>query len=513
MTRLGLFAFLLITRLCHTGLVWVEEAYPATAAIQMLRGSVIYRDFWFDKPPFLPILYALFGAFTGVPLRVAGAVFVFGCCLLAWRSGGPVAAALLAFFLTFDVPSAVIGIAPDLGMLLPHLAAVYLASRRRPFAAGAAAGVAMLVNPKGVFVLAACLLWGGWIPAVAGFAIVNGAALAVLAVAGALPGYSEQVWAWGAVYSRDTFVGEPVAEGLKRTGAWLGFHAAIVLPAVWYWVRDRSADSKRCLIWAALGWAGVVVGWRFFPRYYLLLLPAVCISAARGFALMPARARWAAAALLLIPFVRFGPRYAALACDLMEAREPRWADAAMNLDSRRAARLISIAEHPGDTLLVWGYRPDIFMYTRMLAGTPFLDSQPLTGVIADRHLTTSEPSAPALAGRNRARLTADRPTWIVDGLGPYNPRLAIANYPDLAGWLGNYAVAARTAGAVIYRSKVLTNGPPVSRRSQPANASGAVRRYETGDRGAADGSPHGVPVPAARERSARPSRPRIPAPS
>jgi Dolichyl-phosphate-mannose-protein mannosyltransferase len=456
-----LFPFLLATRLCHTGLVWVEEAYPATAAIQMLNGKTIYRDFWFDKPPLTPLLYLLWGSRTGLPLRIAGAVFLFAGCWIAWKlarslwteSEGIVAAALLAFFVTFDVPSAVMALAPDLVMLLPHLAAVYLAARRRPFAAGLVAGAAMLVNPKGVFVLAACVLWSWreWLPLAAGFAAANGAGLIALAAAGALPGYFEQVWAWGSVYSRDTFIDQPLAEGLRRTSAWLGFHAAIVLPAAWYWLRDRSTVSKRLALWTLLSLAGIVLGWRFFPRYYFLLLPAVTISAARGLAILPVRARWAMGLLLLIPLVRFGPRYAILASDLAKGRDTPWADVAMNQDSRRASRLLSDLERPQDTLLVWGYRPDIFLYTRLPAGSPFLDSQPLTGVIADRHLTKSEPSAPELAARNRLRLSGYRPTWIVDGLGPYNPRLAIVNYPDLAQWLAHYEVVGGTGGSVVYR--------------------------------------------------------------
>ena len=45
------FSDLLAARLCHTGIVWVEEAYPTAAAIQILDGKLLYRDIWFDKPP------------------------------------------------------------------------------------------------------------------------------------------------------------------------------------------------------------------------------------------------------------------------------------------------------------------------------------------------------------------------------------------------------------------------------------------------------------------------------
>ena len=153
--------------------------------------------------------------------------------------------------------------------------------------------------------------------------------------------------------------------------------------------------------------------------------------------------------LLLVPLVRFGPRFVVLANDLLHERQTEWSDLAMNQDSRAAADRID----RGGTLLVWGYRPDIFAYTRMPAGSRFLDSQPLTGVLADRHLTSAEPAAPELAARNRQELIQTRPAWIVDGLGPLNPALAIANYPDLRDWLGAYREVGRTRYTIIYRLK------------------------------------------------------------
>jgi len=122
----------------------VEEAYPTAAAIQILHGKGLYRDIWFDKPPLSAYLYLLWDARVGVPLRIAGTLFVFLCCLMIWRFArdlwgpreGLAAALLLGFFLTFGIPSAVMALAPDLLMVLPHIAAVYLAWRGRAFLSG-----------------------------------------------------------------------------------------------------------------------------------------------------------------------------------------------------------------------------------------------------------------------------------------------------------------------------------------------------------------------------------------
>jgi hypothetical protein len=51
-------------------------------------------------------------------------------------------------------------------------------------------------------------------------------------------------------------------------------------------------------------------------------------------------------------------------------------------------------------------------------------------------------------------LTQTQPTWIVDGLGPLNPALAITNYPDLRDWLAGYREAGRTRYTVIYKRKI-----------------------------------------------------------
>src|SRR5581483_6899531 len=214
-----LFLGLLAARLCHSGIIWVEEAYPSAAAIQILHGKMLYRDVWFDKPPLSALIYLLWGAHIGAILRIAGAAFVFACCWMLWRFArdlwgqreGLAAALFLGFFLTFGIPSAVMALAPDLLMILPHIAAVYLAWRGRAFWSGLVAGTALLVNPKGVFVLLACALWTGraWPQLVAGFALPNIAALAWFGRP-----YIDQVWRWGLLYSGATF---SLATGLIQT--------------------------------------------------------------------------------------------------------------------------------------------------------------------------------------------------------------------------------------------------------------------------------------------------------
>src|ERR1019366_834116 len=141
---------------------------------------------------------------------------------------------------------------------------------------------------------------------------------------------------------------------------------------------QAEAPAPPWLVWFAISLAGVAAGLRFFPRYYFQLLPVVVLLAARGFAEIRGR-RLLLALLLLIPLARFAPTY------FMAARDAGWRDTAMDRDSRAASPMVNALLKPGDTLFVWGFRPEIYVYSHLPAATRFLDSQPLTGVPADRH--------------------------------------------------------------------------------------------------------------------------------
>src|ERR1700733_12406601 len=184
----------------HAGVLWEGDDLPLAAALQMSRGSVLYRDVWFDKPPLVAAVYLLWGAKSGVALRMAGAIYAWIACLLAYalatktwtRREGYWAAGLLGFFLTFDTHSAMLPLAADMLLLVPHLAAVLLALRKQAFWSGVAAGIGFLFNAKAVFVLAACAVftlpqaWPQAVPLLAGFVVPNLVALGWIAGTGAL---------------------------------------------------------------------------------------------------------------------------------------------------------------------------------------------------------------------------------------------------------------------------------------------------------------------------------------
>jgi hypothetical protein len=451
-----IFAGLLAAHLCHTRVLWAEEDLPLAAAQQVLFGKTLYRDVWFDKPPLVPLVYLLWGARIGVLLRIMGALY---CLLVAWLAyatsralwserEGRWAGVLMAFFLTFDTPSAVLPLAADSLLIAPHLAAILLAIQGRPVWSGVAAGVGFFANAKALFVLASCAVFAGWSTpfAVAGFAGFCAVAAGLLTISGACPGYIDQVWIWSSAYARNTFVDKPVMNGVLRTANWSGFHLALLMPAG-FALKERR--KWQLIAWAALSLAGVALGWRFFPRYYFQLLPVAVVAASRGMTLLDRR-WWMAALLLLIPAARFAPRYVILAA----GADSQWADIAMDRESREASQIVNRLQKPGDTLYVWGFRPDLFPYTGLPAASRYIDCQAMTGVPADRHLTQSGSVLPAAqTAAARRELAASQPTFIVDGLSEYNPRLALARYPETHEWLSGYREIVRFGGIVIYHRR------------------------------------------------------------
>ncbi len=470
----ALVALLAAVRFCHIDVLWVEEAYPMAAARAMLSGHTLYRDLWFDKPPLFAGFYALFGAAMGWPLRLAGALFVAFAAWAAWRAAKQLwgnleaagwAALLTAFFLTFDFPASAMALTPDLLAVPFHLLAIGALAAGQPMLAGACCGIALGFNGKALLILLVCLIWRWWeTPRIlAGFAFPVSALAGWMALHGSLQDHWRQVWVWGAAYARDTPLVHPWAEGFRRTLNWAGFHLSLVAAAAWALTRERDR-RWRLLGWIAISLGAAWVGWRFFPRYFFHLLPALALPAARGFSIAPPRWRAVFVALLAIPLIRFLPASAQLAAETIQGEPHASRDLALFEDSRRAARLTTNAPADARTALVWGYRPELWVLSGLVPGTRFLDSQPLSGVIADRHLTDSHQTFPELSRLNReAVLAAKPPAWILDGLGPINGELSVFNpSTGLAAWRPLYVETGRTATVIVYSLSRLRFGAATS---------------------------------------------------
>jgi len=314
-------------------------------------------------------------------------------------------------------------------------------------AAGMAAGVAFLLHPKGALILLACAVFapGEWLRLGAGFLIPNAVAVGWLVMQGAWSDYVAQVWRWGWLYASSP--AEPARDALLRLAGWIGFHAALVIGVARRW------PGWRWILWCGIGLAGASLGGSFAPRYLNVLLVPLVILGAAGLADRSLRLRLGivVAFALIIPAVRFGPRYFSLGAEDLAGTPRTWADVHMDLESRAASAVIRSIQRPGNTIFIWGYRPNVVVYTRLPVAGRFWDSQAVTGVPADRHLGSATPLDAAWAARNRAELVRTSPAILVDGLSAYNPALDVRKFPDLAEWFARYCQASTLEGMKVYR--------------------------------------------------------------
>jgi 4-amino-4-deoxy-L-arabinose transferase-like glycosyltransferase len=367
-TVLKAFAIIVVAtfalRIFYAGHLYEDDGLWFTAAEELLRGKTLYGGVYFDKPPVLPLLYAglfkIFGAhiltirlFTiAYSLGISAVLYKFGSTLYNKRTG-LTAAGMWAFFSTTAASGHTQGFDTDFVMVLPYTAGAYLLTRAclegrawLALAGGAMVGVAVQVNPKGVFdlvffaaLLIVLLLWLGRARLVApevwkgrgGSRLISSVRLLALAlvgfVAGSLPfivylavthslsDYWLYVWVWGSRYANYNSLLSIITLGLRVNVGYFALNSTLLITLVVVVVsvitrarrlsgtrEQREADpsdsntasaldiaSRRefasdvvLLIWLAVSFAGLSVGGRFYTHYFFQIMPGLSLIGARG---------------------------------------------------------------------------------------------------------------------------------------------------------------------------------------------------------------------------------------
>lgn len=370
-----------LLRIFYAGHLYEDDGLWFTAAEEMLRGKTLYSGIYFDKPPALPLLYAglfkIFGAhiltirlFTiAYSFGISVVVYVFGSWLYNKRAG-LIAAAMWAFFSTTAASGHTQSFDTDFLMVLPYTAGAYLLARAcfegRAWMAvvgGALAGVAVQVNPKGVFdlVFFCSLLLVVWLGLprgridaselrsnvgrsrltsllrVLGLALIGFVAgtlpfIVYLAATHSLTPYWTYVWVWGARYANYNSVMSTITLGLRTNLGYFALNSTFLITLIFVVVntikrarrfsRDRDTPTApdiaarrvfvsdvTLLIWFAASYAGLSVGGRFYTHYFFQIMPVLSLIGASGlieiaaYTRTPGKlARRTVAALLVIGF-------------------------------------------------------------------------------------------------------------------------------------------------------------------------------------------------------------------
>jgi 4-amino-4-deoxy-L-arabinose transferase-like glycosyltransferase len=488
-----------------------DEGVRALTAVRLLEGARLYADVVTDKPPgttfFYAAVFSLFGR-SMAAVHVAAAVWNFATAALACmtaarlygRRTGLWAALMMVFFSTTYLTQDMMAANTELLMALPYTASFYFyVVARGPYfsgqthrsgfhsiaafaGAGALTGLATLFKQVGVFNLgffafyeffsafsergenesfllraarAARRAAGRLLPIGAGFVAV----LALFALWLVMSGSLSAFWRNAVVLNLFYISSVPRDLWLKfmvgRTLGYISFNAALWALAVRVGTGAfRRSNGNRAdlavTLWCAASLAAVFAGGRFFGHYFIQVLPALCILAARGARLLEERLRapfgsrkariaaGALAALTLFSFVRFHQRTAILAFEAVTGARTRWSQAwGMSVREREAeavSRYVSGQLSRGEPLYIWEYALDVYWLTGCRPASRYMSPYYITGKFPD---AAPDPANPGESFWREARahliedLKRTRPRMILDVYGKF---LELP-YPELVAFM------------------------------------------------------------------------------
>ena len=477
----------------------IDEAYYSTIAIDMLDGGTVYRTAVDTKPPGMYYIYAGVFRVTGsnnlFAVHLLAIFVVVATALVLRRIGARVAddwagawsGIGYAVFVHAYRPGDTLGANSEIFASLPLALSVlaFLQGLKKPdwglmFLSGALVGVATLIRqPSAVTlgVMLACLAYGLLISRtcslarvlVAGNAVVVGfiAVIAALAWHYQLQGNLHEAYSWACAFAIRYVESETtVGYVLKRL---LTVHLAVILLSalLWYfgiwqvvatlrsfWCRRAVSTGQVLLIlWLALSYLAIFIGWRFPGHYHLAVLPPLSILAGQAFSRFVAeqrdslqvRWRWIRASMIgaaTVPAIAF----------LIVALSVR----AQTFHFFPVVQRIVKETSANDRIFVWGTSPQLYSFSGRRMATRFVSCTHLVGAYASRPREVRDRGQsviPETWQMFQADWEAHPPALIIDmsTVDPFWSAHPMTRYPVLRACLPRYRVEGVIDGETIYR--------------------------------------------------------------
>jgi Dolichyl-phosphate-mannose-protein mannosyltransferase len=368
-----------------------DEAYLATQAQVLNSGGRLYVDTVDRKPPVVPYVYAAVFRVTGsdslAPVRLLAMLAqVLTAALLAaearrrlrWRHAAVCAGVGYLLAATAFHPTDALAANFEVFMIPVMTAALLLGIRDRPVAAGATLGLATLTKQTAATALLP-LAYLAWRARRWRGLLELGLAFVALLVGAAILFGPHDFFFWVFSGNRGYLdvggaFGYALELGARQTGWFLLGSAAllVLLPCAW----KHRREDRDLWLWLASGVVAVAIGFRFFPHYYLQLVPPLTLLAVRGLdsISLKVRTRWlVAVALLAVATTAF------FLVPAFTSGETR--DTTIALD---VARYVEHHTAPGQRILVWGQAPEVYWASDRRPATRFATTGFVTGATGGR---------------------------------------------------------------------------------------------------------------------------------
>jgi hypothetical protein len=432
----------------------IDESYYAAGAVELISGGSFYRDVVDHKTPGIYLIYALIYWLAGPYNQTAVHVALLIVAALSASLVGLIAQEFFGRRVgrwagTLYAVASVIGPANDfqaanteLFTNLPVVAALWLCARawvRRILSEieaagmGLLVGVAIVIRPQAAVALLPVTvtlfrLRAGWRKAVllaAGSALPALALLACFWRAGVL-GDLRSSMDYAGYYTRSLPLRMKLWNGSLKSLFFLGIDVGLIIPVVGLFAYGRRRDQAwaqgaGCWLvsWLLASAIAVAAGGRFYPHYFIQVLPPLTIMAARQLTSrgrgLNLRTAWGKTALTLLALG------AGMSVAIAVADRQVWPRAAWHQDRYHAVGTYLRAHtRPEERIFVWGNSPEIYLHSQRRMATRYMSVNYQTGRVWGTpandlgHRPYREGVPPRTWDNLMNDLERNRPEYIVD---------------------------------------------------------------------------------------------------
>jgi hypothetical protein len=246
-------------------------------------------------------------------------------------------------------------------------------------------------------------------------------------------------------------------KGIVTSLAFLGACLPLVIGVVMTRHREseiwtgRAPEGAALLGLLAVSALGAAAGARFYPHYYVQLIPPLALLAAPYYAKL-----WSGKIPPPYWLVRPKVTYAWLALTVIIFSIIHWTGLAPLREASEAGSYLFAHSNPEDRIFVWGQNAKIYLHAHRRPACRYITSFPLTGHIFGGlvpGISTRSRILPRAWSNLQLDFVRHPPAYIVDTeADPKTAERPVKDFPILVELLnGRCKVAARTAEGVIYR--------------------------------------------------------------